>query len=169
MKAVRDAVICFTPPYGKFATRVQMFSCRAAMQPTLYSEVGPVRLAQMPTLTLGRPRVSDQGKVERPGNYLDLAALASLMHWERNCLRSLPCNPFSSACLEHSIDSGLCAFSALVAGVVEGAVVFCAKAGLASSNEATAAAAARDEMVIMDAPLKVKKGVEPRASMMNRG
>jgi hypothetical protein len=60
MKAVRDAVICFTPPYGKFATGVQMLSCGAAMQPTLHTEVGPVRRAQVPTLTLGRLRVRER-------------------------------------------------------------------------------------------------------------
>ena len=34
--------------------------------------------------------------------------LSSFLHLARNVLRSAPCNPLASACLEHSIDSGVC-------------------------------------------------------------
>src|SRR5215471_16836400 len=33
------------------------------------------------------------------------------MHLDRNVCRSLPCRPFASACLEHSIDSAVRGFS----------------------------------------------------------
>jgi hypothetical protein len=48
-------------------------------------------------------------------------------------------------------------------------VVVCAKAELARKSEATAAAAARDERVIMEAPVTMEKGVETRAVRLNRG
>jgi len=64
--------------------------------------------------------------------------------------------------LEQPSDSGLCAFSAffsiLAAGSdAAGAVVLCAKAELTSSSEANAAAAAREEIVIMETPQRVGK------------
>ena len=69
------------------------------------------------------------------------------------------------------MDSGLCGLSAFLAGAVEeaGAVVVCANAELIRNSEATAAAAAREEMVIMGAPVEMEKDVEPRAARMNRG
>jgi hypothetical protein len=88
------------------------------------------------------------------------------MHSLRNFLRSLPFKPFSSACLEHSMDSGLrclgevafaCAGAAPGAGVV---VVDCAKAALAKMSEAKAAATARDVMVVMETPLCMEKGLQ---------
>jgi len=70
------------------------------------------------------------------------------------------------------MDSGLRGLSDVFAGVVAevaGAVVVCAKAELARRSEAIAAAAARDEMVIMEAPVEVEKDGKPRAGRMNRG
>ena len=58
------------------------------------------------------------------------------------------------------MDSGLRGFSAFLAGVVAagveaaGAVVVCANAELARKSEATTAAAVRENMGIMEAPLK---------------
>jgi len=73
------------------------------------------------------------------------------------------------------MDSGLRGFSAFLVGVVAagvevaGAVVVCAKAELARKSNATVAATARKDMVIMEAPVALEQGVEPRAIMMNRG
>ena len=98
---------------------------------------------------------------------------ASLLHCERNFLRSLPFSPFSSACLEHSSDSGLRGLAEVVfAGAAPGAgvvVVDCAKATLAKMSEAKAAAAARDVMVVMETPCGWRKGCQAEAMMLNRG
>src|SRR5262249_47160264 len=98
------------------------------------------------------------------------AAFASFRQSERNFFRSLPWSPFSSACFEHSIDSALRGFSAflgaaVVAGAAAGAV--CAKAVLASRRQAKAAATAREESVIIRAPMKGENGANHRARMMN--
>src|SRR6516162_8221180 len=112
---------------------------------------------------------------ERADDHFDLAApaFASFRQSDRNFLRSLPCKPFSSARFEHSIDSGLCGFSAFLAGAAAGvedagAVVVCAEAVPAKSSEAMATTAARDVIVIMEAPSEKEKGAQPRAAMMNR-
>jgi hypothetical protein len=95
------------------------------------------------------------------------------MHSLRNFLRSLPFKPFSSACLEHSTDSGLrCLVEAAFAGAAPGAgvaVVDCAKAALAKMSEAKAAATARDVMVVMETPCEWRKGRQAEAMMLNRG
>jgi len=101
-------------------------------------------------------------------------ALASLMQSLRNFLRSLPFKPFSSACLEHSTDSGLRCLAEVVfagAGVAPGAgvVVDCAKAALAKMTEAKTAATARDVMVVMETPCEWIKGRQADAMMLNRG
>lgn len=73
------------------------------------------------------------------------------------------------------MDSGLRGFSAFLAGVVAagveaaGAVVVCAKAEHARKSSAIVAATARKEMVIMETPVALEQGIEPRAIMMNRG
>jgi len=41
------------------------------------------------------------------------AFFMALMHLDRNFLRTLPCRPFASACLEHSIDAALRGVAAL--------------------------------------------------------
>src|SRR5215469_8165448 len=87
------------------------------------------------------------------------AAFASFRQSERNFFRSLPWSPFSSACFEHSIDSALRGFSAflgavVVEGAAAGAVAVCAKAVLANRRDANAAAAMREEIVIIGAPLQ---------------
>src|SRR6516162_10937029 len=96
------------------------------------------------------------------------AAFASFRQSERNFLRSLPWSPFSSACFEHSIDSGLLGFSAflgaaVVAGASAGAVAVCARAVLASRRQAKAAVTAREESVIIRAPMKGENAAQPRA------
>src|SRR6516162_779874 len=92
------------------------------------------------------------------------AAFASFRQSERNFLRSLPWSPFSSACFEHSIDSGLLGFSAFlgaaVAGAAAGAVAVCARAVLASRRQAKAAVTAREESVIIRAPIKGENGAK---------
>lgn len=96
------------------------------------------------------------------------------MHSLRNFLRSLPFNPFSSACLEHSTDSGLrclveVAFAGAGAAPGAGVAVDCAKAALAKMSEAKAAATARDVMVVMETPCEWRKGCQAEAMMLNRG
>ena len=69
-----------------------------------------------------------------------------------------------------SVDLAVVLAGVVAAGVeVAGAVVVCAKAELASSSEETNAAAARDERVIIEAPVTMEKGVETRAVRLNRG
>ena len=104
-----------------------------------------------------------------------MPAFAALTHSERNFLRSLPCRPFSSACFEHSIDSGLCGFSAFLAGAaagveVAGAVVVCPEAVSAKKQRSNSYdSRAGREIVIIEAPSEKVKGAQPRAAMMNRG
>src|SRR5215472_12247200 len=94
--------------------------------------------------------------------HFDLAApapaFASFMQSERNFFRSLPWSPFSSACFEHSIDSALRGFSAFLGAAVVAAGAVCAKAVLASRRQAKAAATAREESVIIRAPMKGENG-----------
>src|SRR5580693_6793925 len=98
--------------------------------------------------------------------YFALSA-ASFLQSERNFLRSLPCSPLASASLEHSMDAAVCglaAFLSVAAGaaaspLAAGAAAVCARTGLAnSSRDAKAVAAAREEIVIMAAPVKWRKG-----------
>src|SRR5882724_365508 len=108
-------------------------------------------------------------QAERAGAHF-FAPLACLMQSERNFLRSLPCNPFSSACFEQSSDSGLRAFSVfsvLAAGAEVAGAVPCAKAELAGMREAKAATAAREEIVIMETPMGVRKEAQACAARMN--
>src|SRR6185437_2209828 len=108
--------------------------------------------------------------------YLDAGAALSdacFLQSERNFLRSLPCRPLASASFEHSSEAavrGFWAFSAFAAGagLAAGAGV-CASAEPASRSEAASARpAARKEVVIMEAPMRRGKGMQPRAAMMNR-
>src|ERR1700757_1869263 len=80
--------------------------------------------------------------------------LACFLQSARNFLRSLPCRPLASASFEHSSEAALRGFSALAAGAAAGAgVVVCAKAEPSSRSEAASARpAAREEIVIMEAP-----------------
>src|SRR3984893_6579807 len=91
---------------------------------------------------------------------------AAFLHSERNFLRSLPLSPLASASLEHSSDSavrGFAIFLSVAAGaavslLAAGAVVVCARTGLANRNrDAKAAAATREDIVIMEAP-RVEEG-----------
>ena len=67
------------------------------------------------------------------------AFFMSLMHFDRNFLRTLPCRPFASACLEHSIDVALRGFA--------GAFSFiCATATLPDVRNARLRAAANFHM-----------------------
>src|ERR1700733_9212570 len=83
-----------------------------------------------------------------------------------NFLRSLPCSALSSASLEQASDSGLRGFSAFLAGVVAagaaaGAAV-CASAEPAKNSEAMATAAMREEIFIMEAPLRRERATTSR-------
>src|SRR4051794_36210448 len=91
-----------------------------------------------------------------------MPALAVLTHSERNFLRSLPCRPLASACLEHSSDSAECSFGAflsvgaaavvlasvLVSALAAGAAVW-AKAVPVANSEATATMAKREAKVMV--------------------
>jgi len=87
--------------------------------------------------------------------YFALSA-AVFLHSDMNFFRSLPCKLLPSASFEHSRDAvvrgGLSAFfsagAAFVAGAAAGAAV-CANAELIRSRDATAVAAAREDIVIM--------------------
>jgi hypothetical protein len=87
--------------------------------------------------------------------YFGLSA-AVFLHSDMNFFRSLPCKLLPSASFEHSRDAvvrgGLSAFfsagAAFVAGAAAGAAV-CANAELIRSRDATAVAAAREDIVIM--------------------
>jgi hypothetical protein len=59
--------------------------------------------------------------------------MSCLLHDERNFLRSLPCRPFASACLEHSIDSAVRGFAdtVVLGSVVAFGVILPATGGLA--------------------------------------
>src|SRR5262245_92736 len=80
------------------------------------------------------------------------------MHSERNFLRSLPCRPLASACLEHSSDSAERSFAGFFSVVAGAAVVFasvlaagaavCAKAVPVARSEARATAAKREVRVM---------------------
>src|SRR5271154_5517320 len=95
--------------------------------------------------------------------YFALSA-ASFLQSERNFLRSLPCSPLASASLEHSRDAAVCGLAAILSAaagaavslLAAGAVAVCARAGPAnSSRDAKAVAAAREEIVIMVAPVRL--------------
>src|SRR3990170_3925798 len=58
-------------------------------------------------------------------------AAAAFLHSERNFLRSSPCNPLASACLEHSSETAVRGFAAFFSAAAGGAVVFAAGAGVA--------------------------------------
>src|SRR5216683_8055215 len=87
---------------------------------------------------------------------------AAFLHSDMNFLRSLPWKPLVSASFEHSSDAAVRGFAAFFSAGAIGAVfaagagvagaVVCANAELISSREATAAAAAREDIVIMEAP-----------------
>src|SRR5215813_1810232 len=62
---------------------------------------------------------------EQATHVLQVFFLRSFMHLDRNACRSLPCRPFASACLEHSIDSAVRGFSG---GFAEGVVLLAAGA-----------------------------------------
>src|ERR1700749_3237231 len=85
----------------------------------------------------------------------------SFLQSERNFLRSLPCRPLASASFEHSSEAagrGFSAFFSVAAGAAAGAVEVCAKAAPANRSEAASARpAAREDIVIMEAPRKIGK------------
>src|SRR5207244_1210849 len=99
------------------------------------------------------------------------------LHSERNFLRSLPCSPLASACLEHSSDAAVRGFSAFfsagaavvfAAGAGVAGAVACAKAEPINSREAKAVAIAREDIVLM-ASTSQGRGAHGRAAMLNRG
>ena len=100
-----------------------------------------------------------------------LSAFASLMQSERNFLRSLPCRPLASACLEHSSDcravlpSRSSPSSAAAAGAAGGRRAVCAKAELASRerSEGGDGHAGRDRH--HGSTYGVGKGAQARAAM----
>src|SRR6202000_653145 len=107
-------------------------------------------------------------------------AACSFLQSERNFLRSLPCRPLASASLEHSSEPavrGFSAFFSVAAGAAAGAVEVCAKAAPANSSEvASARVAAREDIVIMEAPRKnrergptSRRHDEPRMNKACRG
>ena len=67
------------------------------------------------------------------------AFFMSLMHLDRNFLRTFPCRPFASACLEHSIDAAL-------RGVAGAFSFICATATLPDVRNARLRAAANFHM-----------------------
>src|SRR5690348_7665376 len=80
--------------------------------------------------------------------------LACALHSLRNFLRSLPCRPLASASLEHSIEAALRGFSALAGA----AAAVCARVGVANRSEAAKARpSVREEMAIMEAPMRKGK------------
>src|SRR5215813_5975637 len=93
-------------------------------------------------------------------------AFASFLHWLMNFLRSLPCRPLSSASLEQASDSGVRGFSAFLAGAVAAGAaagaVPCASAEPAKNNDAMATAARREEIFIMEAPLRRERATTSR-------
>jgi hypothetical protein len=91
--------------------------------------------------------------------YFALSA-AVFLHSDMNFFRSLPCKLLPSASFEHSRDAavrgGLSAFfsagAAFVAGAGVAGAAVCANAELIRNRDATAAAAAREDIVIMGTP-----------------
>jgi hypothetical protein len=99
-------------------------------------------------------------------DYFALSA-AAFLHSDMNFLRSLPWTPLVSASFEHSSDAAVRGFSAFFsAGAIFGAgavfaagagagvagAVVCANAELIRNKDAKAVAAAREDIVIMEAP-----------------
>jgi hypothetical protein len=78
------------------------------------------------------------------------AFFISLMHLDRNFLRTFPCRPFASACLEHSIDAAL-------RGVAGAFSFICATATLPDARNARLRAAANFH--IPDSPNQDAKAV----------
>jgi hypothetical protein len=82
---------------------------------------------------------------------------AVFLHSDMNFFRSLPCKLLPSASFEHSRDAavrgGFSAFfsagAVFVAGAGVAGAVVCANAELIRSRDATAVAAAREDIVIM--------------------
>jgi hypothetical protein len=69
-----------------------------------------------------------------------LLASSPFLHFARNSLRALPCNPLASASFEHSFDlAALAAASAGAAGAAGAGAVACAKATLTENMTATPA------------------------------
>src|SRR3954447_12445372 len=125
------------------------------------------------------PSLEGKAQNRRRQNYFlsaaGLAALSALaLHSERNFLRSLPCRPLASASFEHSSEAAECGFSAFFSAgalasafgasvLAAGAVVWAVAAPI-SSNEATAVAMAKAEILVMGAP---RLGRRPQPSRRN--
>jgi len=75
------------------------------------------------------------------------------MHLDRNVCRSLPCRPFASACLEHSIDSAVRGFSG---GFAVG-VVLLAAGGFAGGVCAITAFAERRLMIATTVTIRIRR------------
>jgi hypothetical protein len=90
---------------------------------------------------------------------LAAASFPAFLHSDMNFLRSLPWTPLVSASFEHSSEAAVRGFSAffsagaiLVAGAGVAGAVVCANAVLIRNRDAKAVAAAREDIVIMEAP-----------------
>src|SRR5215813_14517793 len=79
--------------------------------------------------------------------------LRSFMHLDRNVCRSLPCRPFASACLEHSIDSAVRGFWG---GFAVG-VVLLAAGGFAGGVCAITAFAERRLMIATTVTIRIRR------------
>src|SRR5262245_66110040 len=89
---------------------------------------------------------------ERLAHVLQVFFLRSFMHLDRNVCRSLPCRPFASACLEHTIDSAVREFS----GGCEGRVVSVAAVGFAYGVCAITTLAERRLMVVIPVTIRIR-------------
>src|SRR5215475_1361164 len=75
------------------------------------------------------------------------------MHLDRNVCRSLPCRPFASACLEHSIDSAVRGFS----GDFAVGVVLLAAGGFAGGVCAITTFAERRLMIATTVTIRIRR------------
>jgi hypothetical protein len=108
------------------------------------------------------PPLAGEGEVKNGQSYafgLAEASFAVFLQSDMNFLRSLPWTPLVSASFEHSNEAAVRGFSAffsagaiLAAGAGVAGAVVCASAVLIRKMDAKAAAAAREDIVIMGAP-----------------
>src|SRR5579872_7268492 len=122
----------------------------------------------------GDPIPSPMGRMGSPRQAYCFLPIASFLHSERNFLRSLPCNPLASACLEHSTDSALRGLAVLAMGaaasdLAAGAALVCANAGAANSRKDAPRAAAKREEIVMRCTSGLRIGRHGCAIMLNRG